>query len=61
MIPLTVVERPLPPTVSSFEPRANTPAPSNEPAVVPADVRPEKSTTLPALTISRALPPLLVP
>jgi hypothetical protein len=60
MTPVTLVDRPLPPMVSVLEPSRKLPAPSNEPAVVPADVRDEKSNTPPALAISRALPPLAV-
>ena len=59
MTPLTVVDRSLPPTVSVAEPRLNRPAPSIEPAVVPVDVRYEKSNLPPALAMKRALSPLL--
>jgi hypothetical protein len=62
IVPLTVVERLLRPTVSWFWPSRNVPAPAIEPAVtwlVPAgpDV-PEKSTMPPALAMSCALPPV---
>ena len=60
MTPLSVVDRLLPPTVMVFGPSLNVPAPSNEPAVVPLDVRPEKSNVPVAPAFSRALPPLLV-
>ena len=60
MIPPTVVDRLLPPTVMVFGPSLNVPAPSNEPAVVPLDVRPEKSNVPVAPAFSRAVPPLLV-
>ena len=60
MTPLTVVDRPLPPTVSVRAPSSNRPAPSNQPAAIP-NVSIEKSNTPPALAISRALPPLLPP
>jgi hypothetical protein len=62
--PLTVVERLLPPIVSSLEPNEYVPAPSIEPAVIlpsPAGPEvPEKSTVPPALVMKRALPPLLL-
>src|SRR5215831_1423641 len=62
--PLSVVERSLLPTVSSFDPIEYVPAPSIEPAVIlpllsGPDV-PEKSTVPPALVMKRALPPLLL-
>src|SRR5262249_46510771 len=61
---LSVVERSLKPTVSSFDPIEYVPAPSIEPAVIlpllnGPDV-PEKSTVPPALVMKRALPPLLL-
>jgi hypothetical protein len=58
MRPLTSVEKLLRPTVSVLEPRKKVPAPSIEPAVMPAVVRPEMSTTPPALAMRRAKPPL---
>src|SRR5262249_3021618 len=62
--PLSVVERLLPPIVSSLEPSKYVPAPSMEPAVTlpsPAGREvPEKSTVPPALVMKRALPPLLL-
>ena len=64
IVPLTVVDRLLLPTVSWLWPRRNVPAPAIEPAVIwlsPAgpDV-PEKSTMPPALAVSCALPPVLL-
>ena len=59
--PATLARRLLEPTVSCLLPSRKVPAPSIEPAVMPLEVRPEMSTTLPALAISRAWPPVLVP
>src|SRR5262245_50948700 len=60
--PLSVVERSLKPTVSSFDPIEYVPAPSIEPAVIlpllSGPEVPEKSTVPPALVMKRALPPL---
>src|SRR5215831_3367484 len=62
--PLSVVERSLLPTVSSFDPIEYVPAPSIEPAVIlpllSGPEVPEKSTVPPALAMNRALPPLLL-
>ncbi|MGY4595131.1 hypothetical protein ACVWXL_002877 [Bradyrhizobium sp. GM22.5] len=60
IVPATVVDWLLPPTVIVFVPKLNVPVPLIEPAVVPADVRVEKSTTPPAKVLRVALPPLLV-
>ena len=59
MTPLTSVEKLLPPTVSDFEPRKKVPAPSIEPAVIPAVVKPDMSTTPPALMVTGAWPAVL--
>jgi len=58
-MPLTSVEKLLPPTVSDFAPRKKVPAPSIEPAAIPAVVKPEMSTTPPALAISGVMPAVL--
>src|SRR6266851_1384418 len=65
IVPLTVVERLLPPTVSWLEPSEYVPAPAIEPAVIwlfPAGPEvPEKSTVPDALVMNWALPPVLLP
>jgi len=72
MVPLTVVERLLDPTVSCEEPRKYVPAPAIEPAVIgtlgrPSSEpsgkvpRPDMSKTPFALVMNSALPPVLLP
>jgi hypothetical protein len=60
MTPETVVLKLLLPTVSVFAPRKYLPAPSIEPAVMPAEVSADISKLPPALVMKRALPPVLV-
>src|SRR5262249_39330040 len=61
MIPENVVDRLLPPTESFFEPRKIEPAPSIEPAVMPAVVRSDRSMVPAAPLMRRAVPPVLEP
>ena len=64
MTPLTSVDKLLPPTVSSFAPNWNEPAPAIEPTVSllsPAGpVLAEKSTKAPPVLVMAALPPVLL-
>ena len=61
MMPATSVEPSLPPTVSCFAPSWYDPAPSIEPAVIPAEMSCEMLNTPFALVMKRALPPVLLP
>src|SRR5262249_25268474 len=59
MIPENVVDRLLPPTARFFEPRKIEPAPSIEPAVMPALVSGDRSMVPVAPLMRRAVPAVL--